>query len=107
MFCESEYLTRPFAWSLGFIARLKKIALIAGILVGISPSPLQGAAERAGNIEGAVKFSADALKGASDILVFPDVARKHDFRADRAAQFLHSPEITFQAQKCDASAMGV
>ena len=55
MFCESEYLTRPFAWSLGFVARLKKIALIVGILVGISPSPLHGAAERAGNIEGAVE----------------------------------------------------
>ncbi len=55
MFCESEYLTRPYAWSLGAVTQLKKIALIAGILVGISPSPLHGGAERAGNIEGAVE----------------------------------------------------
>ncbi len=64
MFCESEYLTRPFAWSLGFIARLKKIALIVGILVGISPSPLQGAADRAGNIERAVKTAVYTVREA-------------------------------------------
>jgi hypothetical protein len=41
-------LTVPFEWSFGLVARFKKIALITGILLGMSPSPLDGASVRSG-----------------------------------------------------------
>lgn len=61
---ECEYLIRmrPFELSHGLITRFKKIALIAGILVGMSPSPLHGSGERSGNIEDAVHTAVYAVR---------------------------------------------
>lgn len=48
MRCQSMCLTGPFEWSFGLVARFRKVALITGILLGISPAPLDGASARAG-----------------------------------------------------------
>lgn len=41
-----EYLVEPVEWSFGFGALAKRIALITGILIGISPSPSHSASAR-------------------------------------------------------------